>query len=89
MSDEPIKLKDYVAIVATSQKAGKEYAHAVGLDMDETRIITDPRQAQGLRIRALIITPGYFSFIMNGMWGRMGTLDSATHSAVGHNAPAG
>lgn len=59
-------MSEVVAIVATSQRAGKIYAKTLGLK--EFVVVTDPRRAQGLRVKATIVTPAYLNWVIRRQW---------------------
>ena len=56
---KPVDVKQYPALVlATSKRAGKQYADMLGLD--NYKVVMTQRETQGLKTRAIVITPGYY-----------------------------
>lgn len=77
------------AVLAASKIEGEKLAEAIGLI--EYRVITNPHEAQGLRIRGFIITPEYFSKVERAHYNynAMIPFDTLIHNAVISGAPLG
>lgn len=74
-------------IVATSQEAGKTYAEALGVE--NYRVVTTRKQSQGIRLRVLIITPGYFEQAERAYYQALEAFTGALMSSVSTAAPNG
>ena len=64
MKDE--LLQKPVVILATSKKNGRDYAESIGIE--NYVVAVEQRNIEVLRTRGVIITPGYFDWIMSQAW---------------------
>lgn len=85
---EPFEDLIYVtAVLASTQKEGKKFAEAIGLT--EYRVITKNEQAQGLRIRAFVITPGYIEKVEQSRYETLEVFDALLQASVRNDVPFG
>ena len=76
-----------VAIVATNVREGKKYAKA--LRIEDFKIVTNLQMTEGLRTRAVIITPGYVNHIQNWIFSSMNLVDVVSSQAYRSDNPMG
>lgn len=81
--------KEYtIGILATTVEAGVEYATVLGIE--DYYIVTKPTQGQGLRIKAFIISPGYFDQAFRAFWSKFDGYDVMMQNlAMTANGPMG
>lgn len=81
------KMYGRVAVVASSQEAGKEYAEALGIQ--NYLVVTDVSKAQGMRMRAYVVTPGYLHKMEEARWKAAEVLSAIQQGSVFTDAPQG
>lgn len=84
---DDVKKQEQIAVIATSQRSGKAYIKALGLENCE--VFTDERHLEGRRIKGVIITPGYLDWMLNRAFTPMEIINAANIHADGLNAPRG
>lgn len=67
-----------VVILATDRRAGEKWARTVGIV--NYIVVTSERDLQGLRIRGIVVTPGYFDRAIGYMLAYTKLFDVAKHS---------
>ena len=76
-----------VAIVATNLREGKKYAKA--LRIEDFKIVTNLKMTEGLRTRAVIITPGFMNQLQNWIFSSMTLIDVVSAQAYRSDNPMG
>lgn len=69
-----------ICVIATSLEAGTSYAQELGLV--DYRVCTDPAKTEGLRTRAIVVTPGYIEQIQRAQWKAREVFDIALRNGL-------
>lgn len=85
---KPVNIKKHIALVlATSKRSGKRYAEMLGLK--NYLVVTSQKQIEGLKTRAIVITPGYYEKIQGVQYQADYVMRVAMRMGMLSNAPLG
>lgn len=82
MSDESTSIEYPIVVLATSKEAGEAYCKVLGLS--NYRVVTNQAHTQGIRMRAMVISPGFLSELEGEKWllPKQKAINSLIQSAV-------